>query len=130
MRQREPRIRDKSYMSWIARLPCLKCAVQGRVTFGVEVCHPKIAIAAHGWREGGLSEKIHDRRCIGLCATHHRLARDSEHMMGQRAFYDDLGICPGCLTESLNSAYDAEQPGIEVIWSAVRSRRRDGNPTC
>lgn len=116
-------------MGWVKTLPCIACATTGRAVFGSEAAHCKLAIAAHGWREGGVQEKSHDRRCLPLCPQHHR-GRDGEHSMGQRKFWDGLGICPACLCEALAAAYDAGAPGLEVVWDAVRGRRRDGRPTC
>lgn len=117
-------------MGWVARLPCLACAVEGRARFGVEVAHCKLPIAAHGWRGWGHSEKSDDRKTIGLCSAHHRTGPDAQHGCGERQFYDRLGICPACLCEALNAAYDAGASGLDVIWTAVRARRTDGQPTC
>lgn len=129
LRQREPRRRDRPYVLWIKGLPCVACAVGGKANLNSEAAHCKLAIAAHGWREGGSAEKIHDERCLPLCATHHR-GRNGEHDSGMRQFWDRLGICPGCLAEALLAAYTAQESGSAVIWQAVRGRRRDGQPTC
>lgn len=129
-RQREPRVRDGEYMGFIAHLPCVACAVEGRATLGVEVAHVKLAIAAHGWRGWGLSERSDDRKSLPLCPAHHRTGRGAQHGVGERKFWDRLGICPACLCEALNAAYDAGQSGIPVIRDAVRARRTDGEPTC
>lgn len=130
MRQREPRQRDRDYLGWIARLPCVACAVEGKAKFGVEVAHCKLAVAAHGWRGWGVQEKSDDRKTTPICAQHHRLGSNAQHGMSERAWWDLLGICPACLVESLNEAYDAKEPGMDVIFEAVRDRRRDGLPTC
>lgn len=123
MRQREPRVRDRDYLGWIKRLPCLACAARGQHNVGlhIEAAHCKIAIAGHGWREAGLSEKSHDYRCLPLCGGHHR-GPYGEHMSGQRKFWDKLGICPGCACEALRSAYEAGEAGLEVIWDMARKR--------
>lgn len=128
--QRQPRERDVPYMLWIKRLPCVGCAVVGKARYGTEACHNKLAIAAHGWREGGIGEKGQsDRRCLPLCPTCHR-GDAGEHMSGMRAFWDFLGICPACLAEQLNAAFDAGEDGMPVILAAVRGRRLDGGVTC
>ena len=123
MRQREPRRYDRPYLGWIKGLPCVGCAAAGRANLFSEAAHCKLAIAAHGWREAGVQEKSDDRKALPLCADHHR-GRGGEHMAGARRFWDDIGICPGCLAEALGAAYDARESGAAVIWSAVRSRRR------
>lgn len=129
-RQREPRRFDRPYLDWLRDLPCVHCAVLGRLNLSVEAAHCKLAIAAHGWREAGVQEKSDDRRATPLCSHHHRTGRDAQHRVGERKYWDGLGICPACLCEALSAAYDAQQPGAPVIWAAVRTRRRDGRPTC
>lgn len=129
IRQREPRRRDRDYMGWLARLPCVACAAAGQARFGVEIAHNKLSIAAHGWRGAGVQEKSHDDRALPLCPGHHR-GTGGEHDVGMRQFWDALGICPACLCESLRAAYEAQESGIDVIWTAVRARRTDGQPTC
>ena len=124
LRQREPREQDSAYLRWIRRQCCVACAVEGKATYPSEAAHCKLAIAEHGWRGWGLSEKSDDRKCTPLCASHHRLRRDAQHgSRGERGFWLKLGICPACLCEALNSAYDAGQTGLEVIWTAVRRAR-------
>jgi len=129
-RQREPRKHDRSYLGFIARLPCVACAVAGRANFQVEVMHCKLPIAVHGWRGAGHSEKSDDRKTTPGCAYHHREGPAAQHRIGERQYWDALGICPACLCEALESAYEAGESGIAVIWTAVRGRRRDGQPTC
>jgi hypothetical protein len=129
VRQREPRRFDRPYLGFIKGLPCVGCAVAGQVNLASEAAHCKLAIAAHGWRESGVQEKSDDRKALPLCARHHR-GLGGEHDTGMRAFWDRLGICPGCLAEALSAAYDAQASGSAVIWQAVRGRRRDGAPTC
>lgn len=129
IRQREPRRRDPAYLKWVRRLPCVGCACAGIAKYGVEAAHYKGPIAAHGWREAGISERGDDVRCLGLCPACHRGPK-GEHMSGQRRYWDSLGICPACLALSLRSAYEAGDSGLQVIWSAVRARRRDGRAPC
>lgn len=129
LRQREPRRHERPYLGWIKGLPCVACACEGHANLISEAAHCKLAIAAHGWREAGVQEKSNDRRALPLCAAHHR-GRRGEHLTGMRAYWDGLGICPGCLAEGLAAAYDAQGSGSAVIWGAVRTRRRDGLPTC
>ena len=117
----------------MARLPCLACAVEGMSALrGCMCAHVKLPIAAHGWRGWGHSEKSDDRKALGLCTGSpcQRTGAQAQHRIGERQFWDQLGICPACLCEALNAAHDADQSGIEVIWTAVRARRRDGGVTC
>lgn len=117
-------------MGFIAHLFCVSCACRGIVNGRVEVAHVKLAIAKHGWRGGGIQEKSDDRKTLPLCTVCHRTGAESQHGGGERRFWDRLGICPACLCEALAMAYDAGKDGAVVIWAAVRTRRRDGLPTC
>ena len=106
LRQRDPRRRDPSYLSWLHKgIPCIACLIEGRrptvtgiwekpgtaLHFPIEAAHQKLAIAAHGWEIGGGGVRTHDDRCVPLCAWHHRLAPDSCDN-GQRKFWDRLGL--------------------------------------
>lgn len=124
-RQREPRQRDAAYLAWIRRCPCVACAAQGRFTVPCEAAHVKLAIAAHGWRGWGLGEKSNDKNAAPLCVPHHRTGNDAQHAVGERKFWIGLGVCPGCLCENLNAAYEADHAGIEVIYQAVRAQAPD-----
>lgn len=128
IRQRDPRRTDRAYLAWIRKLPCLHCAATGRAVFGCEAAHVKMGIAAHGWREHGWGERSHDDHALPLCPASHRTGPDAQHVVGERRFWDRLGICPACVCEALRAAYDAGESGIPVIWDAVHRRRRDGEP--
>lgn len=130
LRQREPRREDRPYLAWIRGLPCVGCAVAGMCNLRTEAAHCKLPIAAHGWRGWGHSERSDDRRCTPLCPRCHRTGPDAQHGVGERQFWDRLGICPACLATALAAAYDAQASGSAVIWEAVRGRRHDGAPTC
>lgn len=122
LRQREPRERDRPYLGWIKELPCVGCARAGWYKAPSEAAHCKLAIAAHGWREGGIQEKSDDRKAVPLCDNCHR-GGSGEHMSGQRAYWDRLRICPACLAAGLSAAYDAGESGGKVIWDFVRRAR-------
>lgn len=49
LRQREPRVRDKAYLGWLKRRPCVICAREGVTTFGVDAAHCKIGFPEAGW---------------------------------------------------------------------------------
>lgn len=122
--QRDPRQKDAAFLSWLhVETDCIACLIEGRPAFGgggaemIEAAHQKLAVASRGWREGGLGPRIHDARCVPLCAWHHRLAPNSCDTGGQRKFWDRLGlgdrIADFCA--DLFAAFKADKPAIEVI---------------
>lgn len=116
LRQREPRIRDKAYMGWIAQLPCLACiARHGRYTKPVQVCHIRAGYPEDGWRDFGKAEKPHDRRTWPGCPACHMYGPDSQHAMNERVFWERLMIHPPALCAALVSAYEAGEDGTEVL---------------
>jgi hypothetical protein len=85
-------------LEWIRSLPCLLCngAQNG---WQVEAAHT----AALGPR--GLSQKTSDFSAVPLCSSHHRLARDSYHALGERNFAQRHGLDLAAVVEGLNAAY-------------------------
>lgn len=123
--QRDPRQEDKAYLAWLHEgTDCIACLIEGRRAERgpIEAAHQKLAIASKGWREGGLGPRVHDRRCVPLCAWHHRLAPNSCDTGGQRKFWDRLGLRDGIadFCADLNAAFDRGQPAMPVIrkWAA------------
>lgn len=130
LRQRDPRDLESPYLKWVRLLPCVGCAVAGRHVSPCEAAHVKMGIASHGWREHGLQERSHDRHAVGLCDRCHRVGPTAQHNMGERKFWDRLGICPACLADELSRAYDAGESGGKVIWDFVRRARIKALPAC
>lgn len=123
VRQREPRVRDKPYLGFIAGLPCVACACRGHVRRPVEVAHCKAGFAEAGWRPFGHSEKSHDRRATPICAEDHRTGPRAQHanLGGDEAhWWRSLGIYPPTFCAALSEAYDAGTDGAAVVRAAVR----------
>jgi hypothetical protein len=122
IRQREPRIRDKAFLGFVAKLPCVACACRGRLTWPVEVAHIKIGLAAAGWRAFGHSERAHDRRTAPLCTVCHRTGPAAQHanLGGNEAdWWERLGIYPPAFCQALADAFEAGYTGRTVIQRAV-----------
>lgn len=120
LRQREPRVRDKAYMGWIAGLPCLACYCRGGFfTSGVHVAHVRMPSPEDGWREVGKSEKPSDKpRTVPLCPHHHLDGPTAQHRIGERTFYKMIDVWPPALCAELVRAYDAGESGSAVIRRA------------
>lgn len=121
LRQREPRVRDKAYLGWVARLPCVACAAQGRgFRDGVHVAHIRASWADQaGWRDVGRSEKPSDVRTAPLCPAHHMDGPEAQHRMSERQFWAQLGIWPPAFCGALRRAYEDGEDGRDVIRLAI-----------
>lgn len=120
VRQRDPRVRDKAYLGWIAQLPCLKCACQGRATWPVHVCHIRAGFPTEaGWREFGKAEKPHDAHVWPGCAGCHLDGPEAQHRMNELEFWRRMGIYPPDFCQALRRAYETGASGVRVIRSAV-----------
>lgn len=118
--QRDPRQVDPAFLAWLhVDTDCIACLIEGRPERAgpIEAAHQKVAIAAKGWRQGGLGPRIHDHRCAPLCAWHHRLAPNSCDTGGQRKFWDRLGLGDDVadFCAELHAAYRADEPAMPII---------------
>lgn len=114
--QRQPRIRDTTYLQWIRRLPCIAC-MRARVvgSLRIEAAHIRFADAAAGWRNTGMSEKPDDYRTAPLCRLHHQDGPDAQHRQNERQFWEKLNIHPPTLCAALLKAYNEGRDGVLVI---------------
>lgn len=130
LRQREPRVRDKAHLGRVARLCCLPCLVRrGAVVRPVEVCHIRMGVpGVPGWRDVGGAEKPSDHRTYPACSACHRTARDAQHNMNEREFWEQLGIWPPALCAALVKAFGAGSDGMEVLrhFAAAALEQRKG----
>lgn len=118
LRQREPRVRDKSYLGWVSKLPCISCMTRGTTRFGVHCAHVKISYPEAGWRAFGHSEKSHDRRAVGLCPGCHVHGPNAQHQNrggDERIWWERLGVYPPDFCQALSDAFDAGEDGARVV---------------
>jgi hypothetical protein len=115
VRQREPRVRNKAYLGFIAQLPCIACMVEGITRFSVEVAHVKCGYPEDGWRAFGVQEKPHDERTVPLCTHHHRTGRNAQHGTDERSWWERLNVHPPALCAALAQAFPDRNSGIAVI---------------
>ncbi len=83
-------VRDKVYLAFIRKLPCVICGCR----YGIEAHHAGIH---------GLGQKACDRSTIPLCPKHHRTGADSLHNLGPRRFEQVHGIILADLVVRLNT---------------------------
>lgn len=140
LRQREERIRDRAYLGWVARLPCVACMVRGKMNWRVQVAHVRAGCPEYGKRETGKAEKPSDRWTLPLCMPHHTGDKSREpiaqHDMDELEFWAAFGIEPFGLCIELNQAY-AKVEGVSIhggvvaiTKAAARGRRIiEGSPS-
>ena len=125
--EKDPRVVESVYKGWIALLPCVACFRAGIVNKKqVVVAHVRMPIFEAGWRETGMQEKPNDRRTVPLCNDHHR--DDSaigQHQIGERKFWEDMGINPAELCAALSDAFDNGASGLAVIARITGKARRE-----
>jgi hypothetical protein len=89
LRQREPRERNATYLTWIRTQPCCIC---GDNT-AVEAAHLRVGSINDGKRDTGGGERPSDKWALPLCGRHHR----EQHGMNERLFWTSYGIDPFAL---------------------------------
>lgn len=121
VRQREPRVRDRAYLAWVSKLPCIACACRGRRKLGVHVAHIRMGFPAEpGWREFGKAEKPHDHHTAPLCPSCHLDGPQAQHRGNERAFWLALRIYPPAFCSALVAAYEAVESGDKVVSAAAQ----------
>lgn len=135
LRQREPRVRNKAYLGFVAQCPCLPCAVRGITRRPVQVCHIRMGVPDAGWREFGRSEKPHDFRTFPGCPTCHLYGPGAQHRTSERDWWAALGIEAPAFCAALYAAFEAGENGAEVVHkfaaagrAKLAQRRVSGNP--
>lgn len=116
--QRQPRVRDNTYLQWIRRLPCVCCGSRERV----EAAHIRAGYQVEGWRPVGMQEKPDDVRVAPLCALDHREGPDAQHRGNERAWWSARGIEPPDLCAALRRAYENNEDGEAVVRRFAPSR--------
>jgi len=124
LRQRDPRRVERDYKGFIAGLSCIACACSGKREKRVVVAHVRMALADAGWRETGMAEKPSDRRTVPLCDPHHRDdSKVGQHRVGERTFWDELGVNAPDLCAALSKAFDLGLPGDPIVWAFAAKAR-------
>jgi hypothetical protein len=101
------RERDESYLDFVRSLPCIVT----RRTEGVEAAHISYQEPKYGKLGRAKSTKESDRWAIPLCSEEHR----RQHSMGERAYWNSVGIDPCIVAMSLYAAFPSEPRAILVI---------------
>lgn len=115
LRQREPRIIDKTHLAFVARLPCL---ITGRR--GVHVAHIRYGNPTIGKRHTGLQEKPDDCWTVPLDPHVHL---HEQHRMNEKEFWRQHGIDPCLVAQALFKISGNDEAGRAILRSARRTMR-------
>lgn len=111
LRQYRKPSRDRSYLAFIRRFPCVGCGSARRVE------------AAHlGPR--GLSQKASDCLALPLCAACHREGPGAIHKIGPERFRERHGIDFAALQEFFNHVYFLKFGEHAKGWIVEDERRK------
>jgi len=116
--QRQPRKRDRAYLAWIRRLPCIAGLVEGGCDGPVQAAH--LRMAGGGRRNPGLGAKPDDRFATPLCERHHL---HDQHRGSEAAFWARLGISPHALCDTLSTVFDADGDAVALLNRIARGER-------
>lgn len=98
-------LRDPRYLAWIRTLPCMAC-----------MRTPSQAAHYRAGQAGGIGLKPSDDRVTPLCFECHR----SQHDVGERRWWRDVGIDPENAINLLRAAYDGGGAMTEALKAYER----------
>lgn len=97
---RNPRVNDPKHLAFIRTLECLSC---GAGPAG-EAAHLRASSLKHGKPNAGAGAKPSDKWTLPLCSMCHTQGNHAQHVVGERPFWDKLGINPFMVCEELFAA--------------------------
>lgn len=116
LRQRQPRVEDKAFLAFVRARPCCVCGV----FYPIQAAHIRNSSPEHNKRATGLGERPDDKWTVPLCVGCHLDAPDSQHRVGERAFWSRVGVDPFAVAQRLYAEFLASQgvkpmmePGLE-----------------
>jgi hypothetical protein len=98
-RKKQPRD-DPKYLAWIRTLPC-----ELWMRFVAPAIECSSTVEAHHAGDHGFAQKAPDRTAIPLCTNHHRIAKDSAHILGKN-FWAHHGLDRDSIISELNERYN------------------------
>jgi len=108
--QRQPQVRNRCYLAWVRRLPCIAGLIEGGCNGPIEAAHVRMSVP--GRPNPGMAAKPNDRWAVPLCRHHHQ---HDQHRGSERAFWQRLGVEPTALSQSLYSAFEDGVDGNELL---------------
>lgn len=102
LRQRDPRVQCPAFLAFVRRCPCCACPAPAPS----QAAHIRMGNPAIGKRNAGIGEKPSDRWAVPLCADCHLDAPDAQHKVGERKFWERVGVDPFALAAQLYAQFE------------------------
>lgn len=115
LRQREPRVRDRKYLGFVAKMPSV---ISGRSP--VHVAHIRYGDLEKGKRHTGMGEKPSDKWVLPLTPEEHMWGVRSQHANNEKDWWAGHGIDPVMVCIELYGTYELL---IEGRASAIEIER-------
>lgn len=86
---------DPDYLALVRQCPCLKCGMEP-----AEAAHVRMSAGSLG-KFNAMGKKPSDAHALPLCSGCHRNDPDSQHRIGEVAFWNGLGLNPLLVADRL-----------------------------
>lgn len=127
LRQKQPRQKDRKYLLWIKNLPCIICALRGRLNSPCDAAHLRYGDPDQGKRPTGMQEKPDDKWCLPLCDQHHRNGQEAQHNHAEREWWANMNIDPVRLCGLLYHNKHDTNYATQIIRQTVSDARKKNN---
>jgi hypothetical protein len=104
VRQRQPRVEDAAFLSFVRRRPCCACGAPAPS----QSAHIRMASEEHGKRSTGLGERPDDKWATPLCSECHLTGPQAQHRGSERAFWSRVGVDPFAVARRLYALYESK----------------------
>lgn len=105
VRQRQPRVECPAFLEFVRSHPCCVCGAPPKS----QAAHLRMQSLEWGKRETGKGERPSDRWANPLCQECHLDGPDSQHKLGEKKFWSQVGIDPFALASALYDQFEKQQ---------------------
>jgi hypothetical protein len=106
LRQRQPRVRDSKYLSFVAKMPSVISARKP-----VHVAHVRYGDPERGKPSTGMGEKPSDKWTLPLTPEEHMVGVRSQHANNEKEWWKSHGVDPIAVCEALYEVYQRYTKG-------------------
>ena len=108
VRQRQPRVECPAFLDFVRGHPCCACGKAPRS----QAAHIRMGNLDIGKRPTGIAEKPSDRWTVPLCDRCHLNDNEAQHVVGEKAFWNRLGLDPFKIAADLYAVFEASAPKV------------------
>ena len=113
LRQRQPRVEDAAYLKKVRCCPCISCGED----VGCDAAH--VRMGTPDKPNAGVGAKPDDMYTLPLCRSCHLTGAESQHHVGERKFWHDVGIDPIATCRALYKLRDNLDAMRARVFAAV-----------